>query len=111
MITEAIKRTTLALLCTASFALGHAQIQTTWGKAEIEVGGTNLRLGMTKAQVAEKLVGQEITKWHEDEWMLGPIKHPGPLLQFTGGASPTLSASGILASMTLQRHFLERSVR
>jgi hypothetical protein len=56
-------------------------------KATIEVGGVVLRLGMTKAQVAEKLVGNEISKMHEDEWMLGSLekKNIGPTLQFTKG--------------------------
>src|ERR1700680_3236280 len=56
-------------------------------KATIEVGGVVLRLGMTKAQVAEKLVGNEISKMPEDEWMLGSLekKNIGPTLQFTKG--------------------------
>jgi hypothetical protein len=43
---------------------------------------------MTKAQVAEKLAGVEITKIHDDEWMVGSLekKELGPTLEFTKGA-------------------------
>ena len=56
-------------------------------KAIIEVGGTELHLGMTQAQVAAKLFGDEITKIKDDEWMLGSLSkgHMGPTLQFTNG--------------------------
>lgn len=87
-----MKRTALALLCTASLTIVYAQKQATrqLSKAAIEVEGTKLRLGMTKAQVAEKLVGHGITKISDDEWMVGTLKElragrEGPTLQFTDG--------------------------
>ena len=42
---------------------------------------------MPKAQVAEKLVGQEITKISDNEWVLGSLQtgQLGPTLQFTHG--------------------------
>ena len=53
------------------------------------VGGASLRLGMTKAQVAEKLVGHEITKINDAVWMLGTAEEMQhrelPELQFTNG--------------------------
>jgi len=42
---------------------------------------------MTQAEVTEKLTGVEITKIHDDEWMVGSLekKELGPTLQFTKG--------------------------
>lgn len=54
-------------------------------KAKIEVAGVNLRLGMTKAEVAEKLVGVEMSKLSDDMWHVGSLKEPAPTLQFTNG--------------------------
>jgi hypothetical protein len=39
----------------------------------IEIAGVKLHLGMTKADVAERLVGNDITKISEKEWMVGTI--------------------------------------
>jgi hypothetical protein len=59
-------------------------------KTAIEVKGVTLRLGMTKAQVGEKLVGQEITKINDDDWMIGTVEdlkagHDVRDIQFTHG--------------------------
>jgi hypothetical protein len=83
-----MKRTALALLTIAVISsIVYAQQQTArkMSNAAIEVGGTKLHLGMTKAQVTEKLAGHEFTKVNEDEWMLGSLKELGPTLQFTHG--------------------------
>lgn len=54
-----------------------------WGRAVLEVSGTKVHLGMTKAEVSEKLSGTEISKINENNWVVGAI--PGPTLQFTNG--------------------------
>ena len=56
-------------------------------KANVDVVGHKLHLGMTKAQVMEQLAGTEITKIDENEWMVGSLdkKEIGPALQFTNG--------------------------
>lgn len=54
-------------------------------KAAIDVRGTKLRLGMTKAEVTDKLSGNAITKSHEDEWIVAASSELGPFLQFTNG--------------------------
>ncbi|MGC1902326.1 MAG: hypothetical protein WA715_00735 [Candidatus Acidiferrum sp.] len=51
-------------------------------KAFIEIGGVKLRLGMSKSEVAEKLVGSAVTKINGDWWVLGKVS---PSLQFTDG--------------------------
>jgi hypothetical protein len=61
----------------------HAPAQS--GRATIEVGSTKLRLGMTKAQVEEKLSGHDITKIQPNEWMVSSEKELGPTLQFSNG--------------------------
>jgi len=38
----------------------------------IEIAGATLRLGMTKDEVAAKLVGSDIIKVKDDSWVLGP---------------------------------------
>ena len=86
-----MKGTALVLLTLIALSsIVYAQQQTTrqLSKAAIEVAGTKLRLGMTKAQVAEKLAGHEITKVQEDEWMVASLekKQLGPTLQFTHGS-------------------------
>jgi hypothetical protein len=43
------------------------------GQAFIEIGGAKLRLGMSKAEVAEKLVGVKIEKLNDDVWVLGKV--------------------------------------
>jgi hypothetical protein len=53
-------------------------------KAEIEIGGARLRLGMTKADVTEKLAGVPIYKDREDFWLIGE-KSISQCLQFTNG--------------------------
>jgi hypothetical protein len=64
------------------------------GQAFIEIGSGKLRLGMSKSEVAEKLVGVSITKINEDHWVIGTVS---PSLQFTNGhlsfADRTWSAS------------------
>jgi hypothetical protein len=79
----------IVLVLLLSFATLHSTPQAAHqlSRAAIEVGGTKLRLGMSKAQVAEKLVGNEITKLDEDTWILGSVeKSLGPEMQFTNGA-------------------------
>lgn len=55
------------------------------GKAALEVSGVKLHLGMTKGEVAEKLSGNEISKYNEDNWMIAAPNNLGPTLQFTNG--------------------------
>jgi|SRR5215469_392424 len=86
-----VRRTAPALLSIVTLTLTHAQKQSTQplSRAALEVDGTMLHLGMTKAQVAEKLArARKITKLDEDDWFLGSIdegQSPGPTLQFTRG--------------------------
>jgi len=40
-------------------------------KPSIEIEGVKLHLGMTKADVAERYVGTQITKMNEDRWIIG----------------------------------------
>ena len=76
----------LGLLIVAGLSsIVYAQKQTRLSKATIDVAGINLQLGMTKAQVEEKLGGREITKIQQDEWMVGSEKQLGPTLQFRNG--------------------------
>lgn len=55
------------------------------GSASLEVAGTQLRLGMTKTEVVEKLAGSQITRINEDNWIVAPNGALGPTLQFTNG--------------------------
>jgi hypothetical protein len=80
-----MKRLALVLLTfTALSSILYAQ-QKRLSKAAIDVRGTNLRLGMTKAEVTDKLAGNAITKAHEDHWIVAPSDELGPSLQFTNG--------------------------
>jgi len=54
-------------------------------RAVIEVGGAELRLGMTKGEVTDKLAGNAITKAKDDDWIVAPSGQSGPFLQFTNG--------------------------
>jgi hypothetical protein len=54
-------------------------------KAELEVGGVMLHLGMAKAEVAEKLAGRQYWKVNDDNWVVGPPNSIGPSIQFTNG--------------------------
>ena len=74
---------TLAILSSLLYAQKTASLQLS--KAAIDVDGTKLRLGMSKGEVTDKLVGDEITKYHEDDWFVGPPEKDGPTLQFTNG--------------------------
>jgi hypothetical protein len=58
-----------------------AQVKREMSRGIIEIAGTTLHLGMTKAEVAEKLAGAEITKDKEDFWTIGIASS----LQFTNG--------------------------
>jgi hypothetical protein len=51
--------------------------------AFIEIDNVKLRLGMSKSEVAEKLVGTSLKKLNEDLWVIG--KGPSPSMQFTNG--------------------------
>lgn len=55
------------------------------GKAVLEVSGTKLHLGMTKAEVSEKLSGKEFWKVNENNWVVAAKEKLGPSLQFTDG--------------------------
>jgi hypothetical protein len=55
------------------------------GTAVLEVSGVKLHLGMTKAEVTEKLSGTGISKINEDNWVVGAMEDLGPSLQFTNG--------------------------
>jgi hypothetical protein len=81
-----MKRIALVLLTFAAMSsILYAQ-QKRLSKAAIEVRGTKLRLGMTKAEVTDKLAGTEVTKIHDNEWIAGSLEHLGPTLQFTDGS-------------------------
>jgi hypothetical protein len=56
-----------------------------WGSADMEVAGAKLHLGMTKAEVTERLAGSQFRKINENFWVMGPEDHDGPSLQFTNG--------------------------
>jgi len=88
-LSRVINRMTLVSLLVAGLATLYAQRETShkMSKADVDVGGHKLHLGMTKAQVTEKLAGIEITKIHDDEWMVASLekKQLGPTLQFTNG--------------------------
>lgn len=56
-----------------------------WGSAVLEVAGAKLRLGMTKADVVEKLAGAPITKINENNWVVALPGKLGPSIQFTNG--------------------------
>ncbi len=78
------------VLCTLASRIGHAQASQQLSKTAIKIEGATLRLGMTKAQVAEKLVGREITKINDDDWKIGTIEELRtsgdlPEVQFTRG--------------------------
>ena len=55
------------------------------GNSYIEISGVRLRLGMTKAQVSEKLVGNTIKKIDEDFWGIGTEELAPEVIQFTNG--------------------------
>lgn len=54
-------------------------------KVGLEVGGEMLYLGMTKAEVAQRLAGKEYWKVNDDNWMMGAKDSIGPSIQFTSG--------------------------
>jgi hypothetical protein len=54
-------------------------------KAELEVDGVMLHLGMAKSEVAEKLAGRQYWKVNDDNWVVGPQNKIGPSIQFTSG--------------------------
>jgi hypothetical protein len=83
-----VKKTFLSLLVLTLFSsVIHAQKRDTteWGSAVLEVAGATLRLGMTKAEVTEKLSGAPVTKINENYWMVAAGANLGPALQFTNG--------------------------
>jgi hypothetical protein len=55
------------------------------GSAVLEVASARLRLGMTKAEVTEKLSGAPITKINENNWVIAASGSLGPTVQFTNG--------------------------
>lgn len=50
-------------------------------KVELEVDGVMLHLGMTKAEVAEKLAGRQYWKVNDDNWVVGPPNNIGPSIE------------------------------
>ena len=68
-------------LCTVSFAQGSKTAKAVSG-VSIQVAGEDLRLGMTKAQIAEKLLGAQVKKVDADNWNVGRSED---WLQFTNG--------------------------
>ncbi len=82
-----MKRTAAALLVLASvtsFLYAQTSPSAKLRKDYIDVFGTRLRIGMTKADVAEKLSGAEIIRVHEDSWLVGPEKSTSSV-QFKNG--------------------------
>ena len=59
-----------AVLVAALMPLAVAKAQTRTPELEV-VSGVTLHLGMTKAEVAEKLIGRDVQKISDDEWMIG----------------------------------------
>jgi len=82
-----IRNTGPAFLCATLLTLAQAQKQTNThlSNSSIEVSSVTFRLGMTKAQVKDKLAQGEITKLDDDTWVLGSPGKGGPLLQFNHG--------------------------
>jgi hypothetical protein len=56
-----------------------------WGSASMDVGKTKLRLGMTKAEVSERLAGVAFRRDTDDFWIIGTGNNASPSLQFTNG--------------------------
>jgi hypothetical protein len=80
-----MKRTILVLVLLVAFcSILYAQKTNSKQPSEafIEIGSVKLRLGMSKSEVAEKLVGASITKLDEDNWVIGGVS---PSMQFTNG--------------------------
>jgi hypothetical protein len=75
------------LVLTLFSSVIHAQKKdpTEWGSAALEVAAAKLRLGMTKAEVVEKLSGAPITKINENNWVIAASGNLGPSIQFTNG--------------------------
>lgn len=83
-----MKRTTIAILCclaVLSILSSLVYAQRRLSRSAIDVKGVKLRLGMSKSEVSEKLVGNEITKTDEDDWMVAASGELGPSLEFTDG--------------------------
>jgi len=71
----------VVFLCAISLAQ-YSQSAKIHTEVSIEVAGETLRLGMTKPQVAEKLIGRQVKKVGDDNW---EIVHSEDWLQFTNG--------------------------
>ena len=82
-----MRKTILVLIVLAIPSVIHAQKkeQPHWEAAYMDVPGTKLHLGMTKAEVTERLAGSAFRKLDENMWMMGSEKDDGPTLQFTNG--------------------------
>jgi hypothetical protein len=70
------------LVPASAFAI-YARPQQT--KAELEVDGVLLRLGMAKSEVTDKLAGRQYWKVNDDNWVIAPPQKIGPSIQFTNG--------------------------
>ncbi len=69
-----MKRIALALSALASvscFVYARQRTVPQVNKASIEIAGVKLHLGMSKAEVAERFVGTNITKMTERSWIIG----------------------------------------
>ncbi len=65
----------LALVVLSSFSLLYAQQKAARqiSRSSIELAGVKLQLGMSKADVAERFVGTQITKENEETWLIGNV--------------------------------------
>jgi hypothetical protein len=75
-----MKRTALVLLALvglSSVLLAQKKTPPEVSKASIELVGVKLHLGMTKADVAERYVGTQVTKVSEDFWIIGKVGMSG----------------------------------
>src|SRR5260370_3872771 len=71
----------VVFLCAISLAQ-HSKSTKIHTEVSIEVAGETLRLGMTKPQVAEKLIGTQVKKVDDDNW---EVVRSEDWLQFTNG--------------------------
>jgi hypothetical protein len=63
----------LTLVALSSVILAQRKTPAQVNKPSIELVGVKLQLGMTKADVAERYVGTQVTKTTEDFWIIGKV--------------------------------------
>jgi hypothetical protein len=71
----------LAFIATVWPLYSQTTEQSQFSKDSIEISHSKLRLGMTKAEVADKLSDAQIDQKKENQWLL----HDGSLIQFENG--------------------------